>query len=268
MNEIEKASKSVGDDNEQFTEHLLERLHATRSATKRVAEQTAIKPAGAAPKQPPRQPPAPQAKPQPEARVQLPTLAQQRQATTTTDGALEEMNNAYAIIDNVGGRNGKAVIASWEPSSLDPTKQVLAFQSKESFLLRHSNRYVSRQVIDENGEPKTVKQPLGQWWLGHQHRRQYRSVTFMPAGPPIVNGCLNLWRGWGVEPTPGDWSLIREHIETVIANGDAEAADYVIRWIAWSIQNPNRQAEVALVLIGEKGAGCQHRFDFRLKAPI
>jgi hypothetical protein len=64
-----------------------------------------------------------------------------------------------------------------------------------------------------------------------------------------------MWQGWGVMPKPGDWSLIRQHIEEVIAGGNAEFAKYVIRWIAWSIQNPNAQAEVALVLIGHKGAG-------------
>jgi hypothetical protein len=47
------------------------------------------------------------------------------------------MNNQHAIIDNVGG---KTVIASWEPSSLDPTRLIVAFQNKESFLLRYSNR--------------------------------------------------------------------------------------------------------------------------------
>ena len=53
----------------------------------------------------------------------------------------------------------------------------------------------------------------------------------------------------------GDWSLIRKHIDEVIAGGNAEFAEYVIRWIAWSIQNPAAQAEVALVLIGYKGTG-------------
>lgn len=112
-----------------------------------------------------------------------------------------------------------------------------------------------KEIADGNGGTRTISQPLGQWWLGHPNRLQFRSVAFMPAGPKAVNGCLNLWRGRGVEPAPGDWSLIRDHIENVIANGNAEAADYVIRWIAWSIQNPSRPAEVALVLIGEKGAG-------------
>ena len=97
--------------------------------------------------------------------------------------------------------------------------------------------------------------PLGQWWLSHRQRRQYRGVTFLPAGPNVVNDCLNLWRGWGVEPNAGDWSLIQEHIEVVLAGDNKEFSDYIIRWIAWSIQNPAAQAEVALVLIGAKGAG-------------
>ena len=58
-----------------------------------------------------------------------------------------------------------------------------------------------------------------------------------------------------MEAKPGDWGLIREHIEEVLAGGNAEFAEYIVCWIAWSIQNPGAPAEVALVLIGEKGAG-------------
>jgi hypothetical protein len=97
--------------------------------------------------------------------------------------------------------------------------------------------------------------PLSQWWLGHRDRQQYRGITFQPDAPKVVNECLNLWRGWGCESQEGDWSLIRNHIEAVLADGNPEFAEYIIRWIAWSIQNPGTQAEVALVLIGEKGAG-------------
>ena len=64
----------------------------------------------------------------------------------------------------------------------------------------------------------------------------------------MVDGRLNLWRGWGIEPHPGDWSLLRRHIEEVLAGGNKEAADYIIRWIAWAFQNPAERAEVALVI--------------------
>jgi hypothetical protein len=165
--------------------------------------------------------------------------------------AIAAMNNQHAIIENVGG---KAVIASWEPSSHDLGRLVVVFQNKESFLLRYSNRFIPIEVHTVRGST-VVRAPLGQWWLAHRDRQQYRGVTFRPSGAKVVNGCLNLWQGWGVEAKPGDWSLIREHIENVIAGGNKEFGDYVICWNAWAVQHPDQQAEVALVLIGLKGVG-------------
>jgi hypothetical protein len=168
------------------------------------------------------------------------------------DAAVEAMNSQHAIIDNVGG---KTVIASWEPSPLNLERRIVVFQSKESFLLRYSNRCITQEVVDASGGTQLVKRPLPQWWLGHRDRLQFRGVTFLPGGDKVEHGCLNLWQGWGVEAKPGNWSLIRAHIEDVIADGHGEFAEYILRWFAWSIQNPAAQAEVALVLIGEKGAG-------------
>ena len=168
------------------------------------------------------------------------------------DDAIAAMNEQHAIIENVGGNT---VIASWEPSSLDLERLSVVFQSRESFLLRYSNRFVSIEVPDARGGSHKVTATLGQWWLGHRNRRQFRGVTFRPGGLGVVKECLNLWQGWGVAAKPGDWRLIRDHIELVLAGGNEEFADYIIRWIAWAIQNPAAQAEVALVLIGEKGAG-------------
>jgi hypothetical protein len=188
---------------------------------------------------------------EPSSAVQLPAVIPPR-PVAKYDAAIEMLNTQHAIIDNVGG---KTVIASWEPSSLDPSKLVVVFQTKESFLLRYSNRFVTIDSPDGRGGFASRSQPMGAYWLGHRGRRQYRGVTFMPGGPEADEGCLNLWQRWGVDPSPGDWSLIREHIEGIVADGNEEFADYVIRWIAWSIQNPAKQAEVALVLIGSKGAG-------------
>jgi hypothetical protein len=196
--------------------------------------------------------PKPASSGEPEPRVMLPAVIPPTPPPVTWDDAIEAMNDRHAIIDNVGG---KTVIAGWEPSQIDPTRMVVVFQNKESFLLRYSNRYAIIDVSDGRGGTRQTSMALGQWWLSHRQRRQYRGVTFLPAGPKVVNECLNLWRGWGVEPKAGDWLLIREHIEVVLAGGNREFAEYIIRWIAWAIQNPAAQAEVALVLIGAKGAG-------------
>jgi hypothetical protein len=170
----------------------------------------------------------PEAEPEPKA--SLPALVKPLPSEAPEwDEAILALNEQHAIIERVGG--GKAVIASWEPSDRDPTRLVVVYQTKESFLLRYSNRFVSWEVPNLRGT-KTVVVPLGQYWLGSRNRRQYRGVTFRPGGPQEINGpngLLNLWQGWGVEARPdGDWGLIREHIEMVIAGGDKEFADYVI----------------------------------------
>src|SRR5262249_53213414 len=149
------------------------------------------------------------------------------------------------VIESVGG---KTVIASWEPSARDLNRLMIVYQTKESFLLRYSNRSVSIELEDGKGGFKLLIQPLGQWWLAHRDRLQFRGVTFRPGGLKVVNECLNLWQSWGVQPKAGDWELIRQHINEVVAGGNAEFAEYVVRWIVWAIQNPAAQAEVALVL--------------------
>jgi hypothetical protein len=159
---------------------------------------------------------------------------------------MQELNERHAVIEYYGG---KCVIACWEPAPTDPSRPTLVFQSVDAFRQRYSNRFV--KPLRANERPKV----LGTFWFSNPGRRQYRGVTFEPAGPLVANDCLNTWKGWGVEPKQGDWSGLQQHIKEVIANNDDQAYEYIIRWIAWAIQHPDRQAEVALVLIGEKGTG-------------
>jgi hypothetical protein len=116
----------------------------------------------------------------------------------------------------------------------------------QDFRHLYRNKYVavSRNSIDQ-----------GRWWFEHPNRREYAGVAFLPAGSPIINGRLNLWCGWGVEPRQGDWSLLREHIFEVLAARDEESDRYIINWLAWAVQHPDQQPESALVLIGERGSG-------------
>jgi hypothetical protein len=113
------------------------------------------------------------------------------------------------------------------------------------------NLYLNRIVNDGSDDPPS----LGDWWLKHPQRRQYRGVVFQPAGAPIISGRYNLWTGWGVEPKQGDWNLLRKHIRETLAAGDQRVYDYTLNWLAWAVQHPSEQAEVALVFIGERGSG-------------
>jgi len=113
------------------------------------------------------------------------------------------------------------------------------------------NLYLNRRIMV--GDDHLID--AGRWWLTHRDRRQYRGVTFEPAGKPIINDKLNLWRGWGVESKRGDWGRLREHMFEVLAARDDDVDDYNLNWMAWAVQHPGEQAEVAIVFIGDQGTG-------------
>jgi hypothetical protein len=78
------------------------------------------------------------------------------------------------------------------------------------------NLYLHRRI--KLGEDRS--KDWGKWWLTHPLRRQYEGVIFKPGAPQVVNGKLNLWCGWGVEPKRGEWGLMREHLYEVLAARD------------------------------------------------
>ncbi len=113
------------------------------------------------------------------------------------------------------------------------------------------NRRVEMMTL--NGKPSSLE--LGEYWLKHERRRQYLGgVVFDPTGQSPADR-WNLWSGFAVEPRKGDWSLIYAHIDKVICSGVAEDREYLLNTIARMVQQPHRQAEVAVVLCGQKGCG-------------
>jgi hypothetical protein len=148
----------------------------------------------------------PRPEPQTSPKAGLPALIPQSPrlvAQSKLDDALAWMNSRHAILDNVGG---KAVISCWEQS--EDGYERLAFQGPDSFRLRYSNANVFIDAPDGHGGVQKTKMGLALWWLNHRDRAQYRGVKFRPNQGGVVDGYLNLWRDWGVEARPGDWSLI------------------------------------------------------------
>jgi len=165
------------------------------------------------------------------------------------DPRLRELNDQHAVIESHGG---KCRITSWESSSLgEGCRQVLQFQSFADFRNRYSNRFVEVPV----GDGKTVRKPIGKWWTEQQMRRQYRGIVFDPSVDGDLGGLMNLWRGFSVAATPGEYPLFRELVDEVLADGDEEVSAYLWRWTAWLVQYRHLPAEVALVLRSGQGTG-------------
>jgi hypothetical protein len=165
---------------------------------------------------------------------------------------LAEFNKDYCVVRD----GGKTRVLSFErheqriSARLTHTRLVPITTSFEDFRNFHLNQRMAIQVGD-----RTIRTSAGKWWLEHPNRRTYPGLVFDPTGSELVDGRLNLWRGWGVEPRPGDWTLMRRHIDEILANGIVAHAAYILNWLAWTVQHPSERAEVALAFRGKRGTG-------------
>lgn len=164
------------------------------------------------------------------------------------DPIIAEMNAKHAVLLQEAG---KTRVLSWERSEIDASREVPVLQTFEDFRNRYMHRHI--QVAIKDNQP--IMAELGKTWLKYPHRREYLALRFLPGKPPEVDGYLNLWRGFGVEPVEGDWSLMEAHVRNVLAAGDVTSAEYILNWTAWAVQHPDEPAEVALVFKGGRGTG-------------
>jgi hypothetical protein len=92
-------------------------------------------------------------------------------------------------------------------------------------------------------------------WRDSTRRRYYGRGFVLDPSYAHGDDQYNLWKGFGVQPAPGDWRLMHRHIVEVLANGNEAYADYIIRWAAWKFQHPAAVPRVALVFRGGEGTG-------------
>jgi hypothetical protein len=156
------------------------------------------------------------------------------------------MNETFAVVKY----GSKVAVASIVGKDLD-------FMKIDDFHNLLANLVVF-EVSGQEGAAKKTAVKVSKRWFEWADRRQYvgRGVVFEPGGPlDIPKDMLNLWRGFGVEPKLGDWSLMRNHIHEVICSGDEELFQYLIKWMAYGVQHPDHPIGVAIALRGDEGAG-------------
>ena len=121
----------------------------------------------------------------------------------------------------------------------------LAFTPPEQFKLDLANIFVQ-----PSGRANPI--PAEKFWKESPHRHQ-RKIVFKPGGTTQPDE-FNLWRGFAVEPRKG-WQKQRRllrHIRTIICRKDKAKFRYLIRWLAWLIQNPDKHPETVIVLKSRK----------------
>jgi hypothetical protein len=155
---------------------------------------------------------------------------------------LLSMNESFAVVKY----GGQILVACISNRGID-------FMKVEDFRKMFANCVIHVEV---GNSKKTIR--VSERWFEWKDRRQFtgRGVVFEPGGPlEIPNDMLNLWRGFDITPEPGIWSLMRGHILKVVCSGDQTLFDYLIQWMAYRVQHPDRPIGVAVALHGAQGAG-------------
>jgi hypothetical protein len=169
-------------------------------------------------------------------------ILEYREADTDID--LERMNERFAVLQM--GNKARVLTFQKVPRKSGDYREVPSFLPFSEFKKLHDHL-----KVDAGGR----KLGRGTAWLNNPLRRQYAGLVFHPGKGREIGKHLNLWRGFGVEPCRGDWSLMRDHVSRVLAAEHRAFADYIIRWSAFSVQQPGSQAEVLLAFRGGRGTG-------------
>ena len=160
---------------------------------------------------------------------------------------VDEMNERYAVVND----GGTAVVfrVAYDNAL---NRKLIERLKPEAIKTLHDNQTVEAGT-DAKGSP--VYAGKGSAWLKKEERREYLEGVVLEVHGDAPDGYYNLWRGWGVEPVEGDWSLLRAHMRDVLCDGNEELDEYLFSWCARMVQKPDRQGEVAIVFRGQKGTG-------------
>lgn len=155
--------------------------------------------------------------------------------------AVDEINSIYFAILN-GGKLQYYREEGAQVVSLD--KPAIEFELGDKF------------VATTDAKGKVTYTPAFKVWKTHPDRRYYKDGFILRPETGIDKPTYyNLWKGFGVQACKGDWSLIRKHVEIVLANGNETLSNYILNWAAWAFQNPDAPPGTALVFRGSEGTG-------------
>lgn len=162
------------------------------------------------------------------------------------------MNHASVII------GGKHRIMRREPGGASHNNRPFyAFYNRNELSLAYDNtRIKTGEKEVKGGVTDIYKNELMAWAKDFRSKSYTGGVVFLPGKKAPAN-YFNTWHGFSIQPQRNDALLdhIHYHMREVVCAGHKDLYRYMLQWIAYTIQNPDKPAGAALVLRGEKGSG-------------
>jgi len=161
----------------------------------------------------------------------------------THESVVEVLNKTYAVV-----LSGGQIFVLREFIDQRGRKDIELFKPGELKILHASERVVRVNLLGKSSDVCVIDV-----WLKHPSRRLYMGIVFAPQGAPT--DYYNLFKGFSVAPVEGDCSLYLDHLLDNICQGNQAYFDYLVSWMAHTIQRPEELPGIAIVFRGQQGTG-------------
>jgi hypothetical protein len=106
---------------------------------------------------------------------------------------------------------------------------------------RVSTKYTAQGPIERVESVQVAKE-----WVKWPLRRQYDKLVYSPGQPIVVDGQLNEWPGWGVEPRKGDTTPWKQLLDLLFTDADAGARKWFEQWCLYPLAFPGTKMLTAI----------------------
>lgn len=159
--------------------------------------------------------------------------------------ALALMQEKYSMID----RGGRSYII------YDDELLGLVYSDIESFKNMNMHLFYDNVVQVSNNTTKTTRMQLTKSFLESHETRRLKGIIFDPSKNVNIHGkYLNLWKGFKYTPEKGDVKPFLDLLNEQV-NHNKNGAEYVLNYLAHSVQKPAEIPRTAIVFKGEQGTG-------------
>lgn len=169
----------------------------------------------------------------------------------TAVSQLFELNKTLCFVRSLGTVYNRESAVIYQAASLERS-----FANVEHQIIKYDG-------VDGNGDPlfKGKRANIMHEWLSWPLRMTVEDLTYEPGqdeyltDPATRKSLVNVWRGWGCNPKPGDTKLFDELVEWMLQAHTPEERKWFWQWMAYPVQHPGAKLNSAVICQGPQGSG-------------
>lgn len=115
---------------------------------------------------------------------------------------------------------------------------------------RQYTEYIATKAKDGKVSERAIVKFAAEEWMCWPHRNVAEKLTYRPGQPRRVDGDINTWLGWAVEPAKGDITPWIQLMDFLFKGMKPDHRQWLEQWFAWPLQHPGAKMFTGVVVWG------------------